>query len=818
MFSNASESSSTINFDFSKINWNKADPVTIVNAYREALQRQEQQQKQRILGSQLLAIEDSRNDESSDTVSPTIASTDLHGANSSTIEVAPTQNNKRQLFSQSHSSGSTRLSHQSSCSPNADSNYKQKVAKYAVATINQANQPRSRLAKMRASRRQFRKYAPPSYFAQVRKPGEKITTAVVISAQTQAEDFDDHEPAIESNAFSASTDFKPSFSAADLEIAKHPVTPQVHYVTSSSQTDFPMFNTIVTTKPRPLDLSEIAPERKKRPGYFSANFDDDSEEEDGQEPGVIEPIIKRRRLFVSDDASLASSPAFRSILSSTSSAFSHSRKIITESDISRRRLEFEIEEKELLQKEQEAKLQREREEKEQELARQREELEQERQRQIQKQKELEQKEQQLQARLAQKEKEQAAISVPAVPSVPSVSTASSTPPVSSFSVGSIGSFAAPASKDSGFSFAVPTSTSSAAPAGNGFTFGAGGSFGAPASTNFTSNDATPKPAVSTGTTFSFNSTPIASSNSGFSISSTKRKDDADTNADKLEEIKKLKFSAGSSAAESATSLFSTSATPTAAPAFSDATAAAMKTDTTTTGAGALSFKFGGATSTPVAGEQPAAKSIPSFSFGVSTKDSNATVSTPSSTSASTSSSSKSIPAFSFGQSSTTAPSLFGQSSSTAVSSAPPAAPAPASTTFAFGQSSTTGTSAFGQSQNQPPAASSAPSFSFAASSGSANPASVFGFGTTPSTPASTPFGGASAPAARAETPSFSFGSSAADPGSVFGFGAAPATPAVGPVPDGGVNGGGNIFASSTGTPPPGRKVAPMRGRLNRRRQ
>ncbi|KAK9239312.1 hypothetical protein V1525DRAFT_455001 [Lipomyces kononenkoae] len=837
--------SSTFTFDFSGINWSKDDPVSIVNAYREALKRQEQQKKRRLLENQIATngyslpySRDSGSVESSATISRTIPSATESNRDQDNIANggSDVQNHfangsheidHSQPPSNTDSQVSEKRKRQASTSPEE----RRSGIKSALEALWNSRRVTSKLSRLQRNRRNIRKYAPPPYFAQLRRPGDKISA---VGGTIYAGDNDQDNSSQSSTASvtiqgavpgQAPSDngSLPSTSTAGLSNIRVKSSSRPSYVDSITQTDTAIYRS-TSDKKRRLDVSDITPERKRRPGFFSAVFEDSDEEL--KETEVEEPFLKKRRLFTHDGVTLASSPVFyrtRLVADGPDSNISPWKSRGIESDIAGRRLRLEQEEREQQQEEREECLKRAREEKEAELERQRKELDEERQRQVVKQKELEEKERQLKEELLKREQQgpqlttdtpswagtgdksakagiiSGAISVPAL--LPSgVQTSTDT-----------NNLATPS-----FSFGLPTSTANDKKASVTPSLP---TFSVP-STVGTIDSAASTTATTTAETKSDQQTSTSSSAPAFQFG---LKSSTDAVAAPLSGSSGLPFGSGSLAAtftSTSVSLPSTVATsdaassapstgfslgltsgPSTAPTFSfpsksvESTAVASTSASGTASTPALAFSFG-KTSTPVSASTTSSastvSSIPAFAVGNNTASTASTSASfgPSVTSASTTQGAT-APSFSFGTSSTSsAGPLFGgfgatssSTSTTGVSSAP-------SFTFTAGSTNT--------------------AMQINGSGGTSASAPVLGSTAAPSTPS------------QLSTPLFNFASSTANPASVFGFNNTSAAASPAPVAANGLTSStpnvNNIFASPApaGTPPPGRKLAPMRGRLRRR--
>ncbi|KAK9249121.1 hypothetical protein V1506DRAFT_503024 [Lipomyces tetrasporus] len=805
--------SSTFKFDFSGINWSNDDPVSIVNAYREALKRQEQQKKRRLLESQIVtnANRELGSVESSATISPTIPSAsgsirDQDYTSNRGIDVKNGNINRNDEIILPSIIGS-QVSEQSRKRSAIESPEERRrdVKSSLYVLWNSRNVPR-RLSQN--NRRNVRKHAPPSYFAQFRRPGDK---AAAVTSVTSAGEID------QNNSSQASTgsvtlpgrtsDSSSLFSQSTVglsEILEQSLRPL--YVDSITQTDTAL-DEAVNDRKRRLEVSDVTPDRKKRPGFFSADFEDSDDEL--KEIEVEEPFLKKRRLFANDGVTLASSPAFyRSTfeLDGPGLHISPRKSGTDESNIARRRLELEREEREQQQREKEERLERERQEKEVEFERQRKELEEERKRQQLKQKELEEKERQLRKELLKKEQQLA-------------ESSTSTPSLTPF-----GDSGAKAGFTMGGTIATPPTTQAISSDKPSFAFGL---------STTTSNDKTTTSAHSLPG-FSFSSGSGATDTAGYAA--TKTNGDTKEDPSTLSSTPAPKFQFGAKSSMATTGLpfqfGSSSTTPS-----SSATAVRPIVVGTQAASSAPSTGFSfGATSGPsststlsLSTKRSGSAEVPStslsgigktsaveFSFGkASTVSSAPMISTPSSGS--------SLPGFALtSNASTTVASTpsHGHPLSSATTTEAIAAPS-----FSFG-SSAAPPAVPGLTSSAPGASSlstsetSAQSFNFGAGSTSApNPPAVFGFNVA--TTATPTFGSttASSTPAPPSTPSFNFAPSTANPASIFGFGSAQGTATPAHMTSNGMTSSTpNMFASPapSGTPPPGRKLAPMRGRLRRR--
>ncbi|KAK9431355.1 hypothetical protein V1505DRAFT_368796 [Lipomyces doorenjongii] len=830
--------SSTFKFDFSGINWSKDDPVSIVNAYREALKRQEQQKKRRLLQSQIVtngnSVSYSRelgSVESSATISPTIPSASGSNRDHDNISNGGTRSHEI-AHSRLPSNTDSQVSEKPRKRPATESPEERRGGiKSSLDALWNSRNVASRLSILHTGRRNIRKYAPPSYFAQLRRPGDKIAA---VAAAAYSGDHDQNKPSETSTASAtlpermpaqATSDCSSLFSNSTAGFSEVPApNSRPLYVDSITQTDTALHESGNDRKRR-LDVSDIAPDRKKRPGFFSAEFEDSDEEL--KEIEVEEPLLKKRRLFAHDGVTLASNPAFyrtRLVLDGPDLHISPRKSGAGESDIARRRLELEREEREQQQEEREERLKKERQENEAELERQRKELEEERKRQELKQKELEEKERQLKEELLKKEQQLAKSPTHA----PELATAGDK------TVFSLSPSSVPAqpsrlqtSADEinlgtpSFTFGLSTSTpnkktASVAPYLPSFSVSSGPGTESAATATTTIGDSKAAPGTSASTTSSrFQFGVKSSADSLFSPSSG------------------LPFGSGSSAPASAP-MFTSFATSVpsmvvSSQAVSSAPSTGFSVGLTSAPSGAptfsLSSKLSGSaevasTSASGAGSTPALTS----SFGKTYTPSSA--STTSSTS-----SGPSLPAFAIGGNvaATSAPApAFSQSVSSASTTQ-----ATGATSFSFGSSATSsaippfgGFLATSSSTSLIPGMSaptttlnSAPSFTFTA--GPTNAAnSAAKLASSGASAAAPTFGSTAAPNAPAQssTSLFNFASSTASPAAVFGFNTSTeASPA--PVAANGMaSSAPNMFASPapSGTPPPGRKLAPMRGRLKRR--
>ncbi|KAK9321947.1 hypothetical protein V1517DRAFT_324807 [Lipomyces orientalis] len=816
--------SSTFKFDFSGINWSNDDPVSIVNAYREALKRQERQKKRRLLESQIVtnANRELSSVESSATISPTIPS-----ASGSNREKDFTSNRafdvkngiisrNDDILSNPPSIIGSQVSEQSLKRKGIESPEERRRSVQSSLNVlwNSRNVPRRLLQN---SRRNVRKHAPPSYFAQLRRPGEKAEAVTSVTSAGETDQNDSSQTSTGSVTFPGRMQARVTSDSSSLfshsttglsEVLGQSLRPL--YVDSITQTDTAL-DEAVNHRKRRLDVSDVMPDRKKRPGFFSADFEDSDDEL--KEIEVEEPFLKKRRLFANDGVTLASSPAFyrsKSELDGPGLHISPRKPLTGESNITRRRLELEQEEREQQQREKEERLESERHEKEAELERQRKELEEERKRQQLKQKELEEKERQLRKELLKTEQQLAE---------PSSSTPSLTP------FGDSGA-------KTGFTMATiatPRTTQAISSDQPSFTFGL---------STTTSNDKTATSAHSLPG-FSF------SSGSGATDTATTTNGDSKEDPSTLSSTPAPKFQFGAKSSMATTGLPFQFASPpntpsssaTAVPPIVVGTQAPSSAPSTGFSFGATSGPSGTSTlslSTKRSGsaEIPATSSsgmggtsAPEFSFGkASTLSSAPTISTPSSGS--------SQPGFALTSNASatvaTTPS-HSQSVSTATTTQAMAAPS-----FSFGSyAASPAVPSFGSFGATPGLTSSAPDtsslssaattvqpFSFGAGSTSTpNPSAVFGFSVA--TTAAPTFGSttASNTPAPPSTPSFNFAPSTANPATIFGFGSATGTSTPAPMDSNGMNSSTpNMFASPalSGTPPPGRKLAPMRGRLRRR--
>ncbi|KAK9375161.1 uncharacterized protein V1513DRAFT_425007 [Lipomyces chichibuensis] len=835
--------SSTFKFDFSGINWSKDDPVSIVNAYREALKRQEQQKKRRLLESQIVTNgkRELGSVGSSATISPTIPSASgsngvhdniSNGGNHTKNYIV---NNSSHEIAQSRPPSNTdsQVSEKPRKRPATESPEEQRGGiKSSLDALWNSRSVVSGLSRLRTGRRNIRKYAPPSYFAQLRRPGDKIAA---IAAAAYAGDNDQNKSTESSTASvtlpskvpaQATSDCSSLFSNSTAGFSEVPTSnSKPLYVDSITQTDTALHDSVNDRKRR-LDVSDITPERKKRPGFFSAVFEDSDEEL--KEIEVEEPLLKKRRLFVHDGVTLASNPAFyrtRLVLDGPDLHMSPRKSSGGESDIARRRLELEREEREQEQEEREERLKRERQEKEAELERQRKELEEERKRQELKQKELEEKERQLKAELLKKEQQLAKSSA----HVSALAPAGDNGAKADFTLGASSVPAQPSrlqpSADAinlgtpSFAFGLSTSTpndKTASVAPYRFSVSSGsGTDSAAATATTTIGGSKPDLGISTSTT---------SSRFQFGVKSS-----ADISTLPFTSASGLPFASGSSAPAFTSSSTSVPSIAVSSQAASSAPSTAFAVGLTSAPSVATTFssssKLSGSTevastSASGTGSTPAL----TFSFGKT--------STPSSASTTSSASSgPSLPAFAIGSNvaatSTPAP-AFSQSVSSASTTQATGAPS-----FSFGSSTTSsaampfgGFLATSSSASLIPGISaptttlnSAPSFTFTAgSTNTANPAA--NLGSSGASAAAPTFGSTTARTAptQSSTSLFNFASSTANPAAVFGFNTSTESSPAPVAANGMTSSTPNMFASPapSGTPPPGRKLAPMRGRLRRR--
>ncbi|KAK9365904.1 hypothetical protein V1509DRAFT_674592 [Lipomyces kononenkoae] len=818
--------SSTFRFDFSGINWSKDDPVSIVNAYREALKRQEQQKKRRLLENQIAtnSYRDLGSVESSATISPTIPS--VTGSNRDRDNIANGDSYPQSQFvngsheidlSQPPSNTDSQVSEKRKRPSSASPEERRSGIKSALEVFWNPRRVASKLSVLQRNRRNIRKYAPPPYFAQLRRPRDKINSGIGAVTDT-GDNYQDSS----SQSSTASVTIPggvpgqatsddgslPSSSTAGFLNVPLSSSSRPLYVDSITQTDTAIYGSNGDRKRR-LDVSDITPERKKRPGFFSAIFEDSDEEP--REAEVEEPLLKKRRLFAHDGVTLASSPVFyrtRLVSDSPYLSISPRKSRATESDIAGRRLKLEQEEREQQQEEREERLRRERQEKEAELEQQRKVLEEERKRQEVKQKELEEKERQLKDELLNREQQRAKSSTHS----PAVADASDNSKKGGFTTGAI---SVPAQPNG-----MQTSTDTIKLATPSF------NFGLPASTP-SDKKASGAPSVPTSSVSSSLGTTAASTHTATAETKSDQRTSTSSSAPA--------FQFG---LKSSTDTIASPFTPsTGLPFASTSVSVPPTTATSDAAAGAPSTFSFGLTSAP--------STTPTFSFSPKSAEStkagstsaSATASTPalafsfgkasSPLSASTTSSATtgpSITAFATGSNKASTSASFSHSVSSAAASTTQAATAPS--LFSFGASTTSSApplfGGFGaaSSSTSTTGVSSAPSFTFPAgptntamqingSGGSSASAPVFGSTTAPSTPA------------QPSTSLFNFASSTANPAAVFGFGNTSAEASPAPVAANGLTSSTpntNIFASPApaGTPPPGRKLAPMRGRLRRR--
>ncbi|KAK9451035.1 uncharacterized protein V1518DRAFT_412378 [Limtongia smithiae] len=753
-------------FDFSGIQWTKNDPTSIVNAYRRALQQQEHQRKRRLLGTQADgSIRESSYAESSATLSPTIASATDDSANSNPQDSGDSANESGEFAKPSDLATTDRKRKAALIAPS--NQRRQGGIKSTLLSLWQTSNPRSRLAKLSKSRRGHQ-FTPPPYFEVLKK---RDSAAPIPELASVPQLLQPTAPVYSHTRIPSNESQNLQMPLRNSPIA--PSQPRAIYVDSVTQTDQVPFEE--KSKKRPLSIMEISTDRRQRPGFFSADFDEDvSTDEDvaPSEPEMQEPTLKKRRLLVPDGVNLANSPLFKSMYQNNGFSFKSGGG---ESTVAQRRQMLESVERQEQQKEREEQLKKEHEEQLKEFERQRQELEAERQRQEHTRRELEAKEQLLREAEQKRQAEEKMAKVAAATAAPSLSA--SITPAPAFSLGGAAPIPVPTTLLSGTSTPAPSGAATPAPFG----------FSLPPLTTSTSTQAQSTP-------FSFgsksaSSEPQATTNSSFKFDPTKDKSTANGSA---------------TISSSENTLPSLSTAPVAS-----------------------GFTFG----TSVATDSDERRKRPTLSFGSSSTDTKSTpASTPSivppvatssgfsfslngtSTAAPVSGQGATSTGFNFGSATSTAPALPGLTSGAGSSAAPTGlslqpslsfgASAPVSTSFQFGTgSSTTPTLA---------ATPSTPQFSFGASSTSGpDPAAVFGFGAPSGGAATISTGGASGVATPSS--SFAFGATAtsAPAASSFTFGNS------GPNASAGDN-SNNMFAVTPESTPVGRKMAPMRSRRARR--
>ncbi|KAK7208014.1 hypothetical protein BZA70DRAFT_265333 [Myxozyma melibiosi] len=863
-------------FDFTKINWVKNDKYSIVKAYREALQLQEQQKKRRLL--------DTQTDPSSNTKRPSQGgSSDAPLLNGTVVEredvdqkdsTKPdngSDNGALVVASDSNRDQDQQIRKRRASSPH-ESQLEQAVAVSRPSAL-QYTYPRSRLTKMqsqRAKRFQRPKFSTPTFWPGVKSllPRAPIHDPVPSLANNiiQAPPLDDTNGfSLLSNNVGSEISFQPS-----------PQSLRRPYVDSVTQTEAAEQPSLK----RPIDISEVPQERKKRPGFFSANFDDDSSEDEAT--ATEEPVLKKRRLFTAD---APSTPTARFLsFDGPNLPFSPRRT----GDIAARRQQLLMKEREEeKKKEEEEAREKERkklEEEREKLERERKEFEAERKRELEnlqrKKKEQEEEAKRVAAEAAAKAAAAAASSSSSMPKTNDASQSNS----SQSSTGLSFNFSSgPAEKT------TPTISFGASTTEKPTSFTPDITFGAPSTSSGSAGDEK-KDDKPTAAPFLFSSKPSDSSdkkaesdkpafNFGAPASSAPTLSFGNTGASS---------SSGSSLGGGA-SLASSSTTPASKPAlpsfsFSTTSKDSAEKDAEKSSATAApsvpAFSFGSSAPKLSTG------GAPTFTFGQTTTTGFA--SKPLASGSATPTSSSSLPTFgatttasTFG-SSTAAPSIFGASTSSAPkfgASATSAAPslsstaAPAKPVFGsdkpgsapsapFGAAAVSSVPQFGSAGSASTAfgaKSSTPTFGGASASASGTSTPVFGASTSNTTgfgassafgsakptptfslgaPAADPaavfgFGGSSTstavpatPVNKPATPSFNFGAPSADapaPSAVFGFGAS--TPAPAATPANGTtttdnNNSGNMFlaaAPPSASTPAGRKLAPMRSRRTPRR-
>ncbi|KAK9480368.1 hypothetical protein V1514DRAFT_326195 [Lipomyces japonicus] len=762
-------------FDFSGINWSKDDPLSIVSAYREALKRQEVVKKRKILHDNNRPRHDQSQPEhaiSVDIVAPTVVSLEQSSATTNDTSSSSLSSSSSFTAENDHEITTGQLNRKRQALPDSPVQVQNSSIPETVGLIRGSlnalwslRNARSRLSKLQTKKR----FAPPVFYNRLDSPSLHHKTAITNLAtdNTHVHNHLAHSLPTENNITTAIGAINPE-----------PVIPvnahDNNQVTQSDQdkNDLP--------RKRPIDVSDIAPDRRKRPGFFSANFDDDDGRHGDQhvpdQIAVQEPALKKRRLFVSEKATLAQSPAFQRAKARSQE---HERRFVAQRSstedpaVLERRAEIAKEKREHELLEREARLEQERKVKELELEIQRKELEAERKRQHEQRQELEIKRQQLEAARLQQEQiqQQQQQQQKQLPSLQKNNT-----PIPSSGL----NFASTNSSNSGLNF--ESTTPKAAPAPSSLT-----------------------------PSFAFTATP--SSGSSDNNSNGIKPFDALTN-DKSTSTPagSFSFSASTDAANK-----TTEAKPPSG--FSFTTAKPV--------AGTITSSDGGALANPNNSSAADKSSVPSFNFAAPSTSNGAVPAVNSTSTAPVAfGGSTTLPSFNFGNAAKPSSPLFGASttSSSAITSTTTSAP------FAFGS---TTTSSVPVSKSASPAPS---TFSFGQTSAPSSSSATFAFSSKPSalslTSTTTSTSNSVLSSSSGASSSFNFGANTSNPASVFGFGSnttisstalstpKPATP----VTFGGGNDQqqqqqNNMFASpAAGTvTPAGRKLAPMRNRRAPRR-
>ncbi|KAK9383840.1 uncharacterized protein V2V93DRAFT_377611 [Kockiozyma suomiensis] len=792
-------------FDFKTINWSKNDPVSIVKAYREALQLQEHQRKKRQLATPSDSSDTNGYRSSDSIITLPLSSSESCGNNSNEeridqsgsdisesralVVVVPNEENRSEQIRKRRASSS--------------SDQQSPVQAFAAHqfSASAARNPRSRLNKLQNSR--MRKQNRPKFSAPRFWQGVRALAAPA----SQSDHYNDSVPSLPniitciSQSESTSSEKEDAVVNGASETGPLVATESIRgpYVDSVTQTD----NFTQNSKKRPVDISEIAAARKKRPGYFSANFEDS--DSDGEVP-VEEPVLKKRRLFTSEPPNTVAMRLFNS--EGPSLSFSPRRT----GDIAARREQLILREQEEEKKKREEEARqlelKKIEEAREKLEKERREFEEEKRRELEKLKQAQRDHERSKAsaEAAAKAKESSVslgVSFNSNSEKSDTSTTSTTSkPSFDFSSGSVektapeSSFNIPASLAQKVEMPKPTAPAS------GFSFSAGPSkllqsgsrpedtATKPASTQFSfgsieAQDADKK-TESEKASFSFGSiAPLSTSGNaaaasngastpivgGFSFGSTPTTNNSkpSTHAPASSSLSTAPPSKPflSASVTNGTSGKDEEKTPTT-PTFSFG-ASASGASTLETASSSAAFSFGKPSTAPAA----------PFSFGV--PSSGTTTPTSTSTSLPSFGSTSTVPAF--GASTTAAPKFGAPSSSVPTFGSPSATAAPV-----FGSSTST-SATFGAAKPAAsvfgPSTSSAPTFSAATST-----APTFGahtssaFGSTASASAAPAFGATAASTtgstfASSSTPSFgasnsktgfSFGATSSDPASVFGFG------------------------------------------------
>ncbi|KAK9462382.1 uncharacterized protein V1516DRAFT_670119 [Lipomyces oligophaga] len=356
-------------FNFNAIDWKRDDPVSIIQAYRDALTIQERQRKRRQL----------EYSHQSDAEAKFVEHNEQEQVNVSG-ETGAIADSKLKLETNSRKrlSDSPEQQQQLILHPQSE-----------LLLVNTAPLAREQteFAKFRKHRRIFSRRARFPNVSSFWKTAKDLAVARMPQAQAQVQTLN----APRSNEFTTST----------------------FYVDSITQTDSTTSNGDLVSRPVPLDVLKLDPARRKRPGYFSADFDDFDETTratttpTGQEltrpaTPTPEPEAKRRKLF-SSESRLSQAVSFKLLQSENGSGIVlpySPRRVNGESDISRRRQELERLKQLQQVKEKELEFEKLQNQREAELEQQRVELERLKKLQDEKSKELERKEQEL----AEKEK------------------------------------------------------------------------------------------------------------------------------------------------------------------------------------------------------------------------------------------------------------------------------------------------------------------------------------------------------------------------------------------------------------------------------